>query len=353
MDKLKTIELLAQNISYFISLLNDTAYFEQNVTNSMPPENKTLRNALITFLYSLIVIVSLCGNTLVCKTIAFQPKMRNSTNILIGVLAISDLLMTIFNIPFTVVDIILTDWIFGQFFCTLVSFIQANCVYVSSFTMAVIAVNRWKAVYRARPPPRGTRPENKFNYNLLTIIGMIWLLAAVHSLPHTIFNSIIEFETPDRVIRRCRTILPESSFNLRLILTLVTFVTQYVIPLSCAGIIYSRIALTILSQGRVGEVTEDRVRQMSGKKRRRIIMLILVVTIFALCWLPFNVYYLLLDFGITKSTNFSIFLSCHWLAMSSVCYNPFVYCWLNENFRKEAKKVFQFIVNIRNRPATI
>ncbi|CAG2183444.1 unnamed protein product [Oppiella nova] len=82
-------------------------------------------------------------------------------------------------------------------------------------------------------------------------------------------------------------------------------------------------------------------------------MLILVVTIFALCWLPFNVYYLLLDFGITKKANFLIFLLCHWLAMSSVCYNPFVYCWLNENFRKEAKKFFRCIIEIRNRPEVL
>ncbi len=29
----------------------------------------------------------------------------------------------------------------------------------------------------------------------------------------------------------------------------------------------------------------------------------------------------------------------HALAMSSTCYNPFLYVWLNENFRKEFKKV--------------
>lgn len=35
-----------------------------------------------------------------------------------------------------------------------------------------------------------------------------------------------------------------------------------------------------------------------------------------------------------------IFLIVHWFAMSSVCYNPFIYCWLNANFRREASKLF-------------
>ena len=325
LDKSKLFE----NYTQFIALWNQSLYnnneyiynlsdaFDNNGNETDVENEEYLQNILITISYSLIVIVSLVGNTLVFKTIAFQPKMRNSTNILIAVLAVSDLLMTTFNIPFTVVDIITKDWIFGQFFCTLVSFVQANCVYVSSFTMAVIAVNRWRAVYRARPQ-RANRTEGRIGIHLIFILVSIWLLAAIHSLPHTIYNRIKIFPSGHR---RCLTLLPESEYNLRLILTLVTFVTQYIIPLSCAGIIYTRIAFTILSQGRVGEaVTEDRVRQMTGKKRRRIVMLILVVTIFALCWLPFNVYYLLLDFRFIKQTNFIVFLLCHWLAMSSVCY---------------------------------
>jgi len=27
------------------------------------------------------------------------------------------------------------------------------------------------------------------------------------------------------------------------------------------------------------------------------------------------------------------YLAVHWLAVSSVCFNPFAYCWLNSSFR--------------------
>ena len=37
-----------------------------------------------------------------------------------------------------------------------------------------------------------------------------------------------------------------------------------------------------------------------------------------------------------------VFFVCHWVAISSTCYNPFVYCWLNENFREEVKSRFRW-----------
>ena len=457
-----------------------------------------MSSIVIVISFSLLIVVSFCGNTLVCRTLFRQRRFcANSTNVLIGMLAISDLMMTIFNIPFTVADIILNDWIFGDFVCILVSFVQANSVYVSSFTMAVIAIDRCKAIYKFRPQqssndstnnnhianngrninentgtcndnretsnnrPNGggngccclmdcfifniscpliksnnksvhlssssqqpqsetsktrtTRFKLELRTKMILIISAIWIMAALHSLPHTIFNRVTVIEMNNivvesgltntnnnraslhennrkndfeqgigtteiatieafddsistdsdknsnhkypkssssttamimetnqtRTIRRCIPVTPTwfgAKFSLWL--TLYTTATQYIIPLSCAAIIYTRIAFTINSQGKVGQMTESRAEKINKHKRRRLLMLALIVAIFAICWLPFNVYYLLLDFGITKSYNHTAFLFCLWLATSSVCYNPFVYCWLNKSFRQEAKNVW-------------
>lgn len=333
----------------FVADQNLNELDDTNINNAIALKDHSLRNAIITLFYSLIVIISLCGNILVVKTVAMCEKMRNPTNILIATLAFSDLLMTIFNIPFTVADIITRNWVFGAFFCSLVSFVQANCVYVSSFTMAFIAAYRWKSIYGSHSVSRSvstTSGQPDFCWKLGICIGIIWMLAGFHSIPHTIFNQIIEMPTKSgEVVARCYAKLPESIPNFQLILTLETLITQYVIPLSISGVIYARIGATISAQGRVGEVSQQRQREMYQRKRKRIVMLILVVIIFALCWLPLNVYYLLVDFGVIQM-NFHIFLPCHWFAMSSVCYNPFVYCWLNESFRNEAKRIFSFLFRL-------
>ena len=86
----------------------------------------------------------------------------------------------------------------------------------------------------------------------------------------------------------------------------------------------------------VGAVTDRQRSRQDRAKRKTIQMLLVVISLFALCWLPLNVYHLVSDVGASAGPtrhNSTAFLICHWLAMSSVCYNPFVYCWLNTNFR--------------------
>lgn len=34
--------------------------------------------------------------------------------------------------------------------------------------------------------------------------------------------------------------------------------------------------------------------------------------------------------------------------MSSVCHNPFIYCWLNDSFRRKTKSLFSFVISFSN-----
>lgn len=53
--------------------------------------------------YGLIIIISLFGNLLVFSVIIKTRRLHTITNLFIANLAFGDLLMTTFNIPFTVV----------------------------------------------------------------------------------------------------------------------------------------------------------------------------------------------------------------------------------------------------------
>jgi tachykinin-like receptor len=60
--------------------------------------------------------------------------------------------------------------------------------------------------------------------------------------------------------------------------------------------------------------------------------MIVVVSIFAVCWLPFHVYFIVMSYAPhLNNTDYiqEVFLAFYWLAMSNSMYNPIIYCWMN------------------------
>ncbi len=67
-----------------------------------------------------------------------------------------------------------------------------------------------------------------------------------------------------------------------------------------------------------------------------------MVAIFVVCWLPLNIVHIISEYReeITTWNYFVlVFFIAHVIAMSSTIYNPFLYAWMNENFKKEFKQV--------------
>lgn len=75
-----------------------------------------------------------------------------------------------------------------------------------------------------------------------------------------------------------------------------------------------------------------------GKKKQTLKMLMLVVFLYGISWMPLNVYLVLLASEAISSHN-GLYFILHWLAISSSCYNPYIYCWLSDSFRIEVRKV--------------
>ncbi|NWV69103.1 NK1R protein, partial [Malurus elegans] len=74
-------------------------------------------------------------------------------------------------------------------------------------------------------------------------------------------------------------------------------------------------------------------------------MMIIVVCTFALCWLPYHVYftlqYLRPEWYLQRFIQ-QVYLAVMWLAMSSTMYNPIIYCCLNDRFRVGFKHAFRW-----------
>lgn len=293
-------------------------------------------------LYSVIFLIGLFGNMLVCYIVYSNKAMQTVTNLFITNLALSDILLCILCVPFTPLYTFLGKWIFGSITCHLVGYAQATSVYISTLTLTAIAVDRFFVILHP------LRQRMKL-YTCLLILLSIWSFSMLVTLPYGICMQEVKADSGCIV---CEENWPfeylEKAFGS------FTLVMQFIIPFCIIKYCYSRISnrLNERAKSKPGTKSARREEADKEKKKRTNRMLIAMVTIFGICWFPVNLINVINDFYIFEQDSYFhlFFFLAHCLAMSSTCYNPFLYAWLNENFRKEFKVILPCILrNATNR----
>lgn len=98
-------------------------------------------------LYISIFVIALLGNGIVCYIVYASPRMKTVTNYFIANLAVGDILMSLFCVPFSFFSTLLLQyWPFGSMLCHLVNYSQAISVLVSAYTLVAISIDRYIAI---------------------------------------------------------------------------------------------------------------------------------------------------------------------------------------------------------------
>ncbi|XP_053230418.1 G-protein coupled receptor 83-like isoform X2 [Podarcis raffonei] len=290
--------------------------------------------ALLIMAYSVIICISLFGNLLVCHVVVKNKKMHTATSLFIANLAVADIMITTLNTPFTLVRFVSRTWVFGKQMCHVSRFVQYCSVHVSVLTLTAIALDRHQVIVHP------LRPRMSIVKGRICI-AVIWLMASCFSLPHAIYQKLMWLSMGNRTIRVvCLPSFPPPKDLYWKYLDLTTFFLLYLLPLSVISIAYTVVAKKIWMRNAIGDVTMEQYYAHQRKKKMTLKMLMVVVLVFAVCWFPLNCYLVLMSSKAIQSNNI-LYFAFHWFAMSSTCYNPFIYCWLNENFRSEFKSLLR------------
>ncbi|XP_069058530.1 G-protein coupled receptor 83 [Pleurodeles waltl] len=288
--------------------------------------------SLLVVAYSFIIVFSLFGNVLVCHVVIKNKRMQSATSLFIVNLAVADILITLLNTPFTLARFVNSTWMFGKGMCHVSRFAQYCSLHVSALTLTAIAVDRHQVIMHPLKPRISTAKGAVY-------VAVIWIMATGFSLPHAMYQKLFTFEYSEENIRSlCLPDFPEPAYLFWKYLDLATFFLLYVLPLFIISVAYTTVAKKLWMRNAIGDVTTEQYVVLRRKKKKTIKMLMLVVVLFAVCWFPLNCYVVLLS-SQTIRTNNGLYFAFHWLAMSSTCYNPFIYCWLNDNFRTELKSL--------------
>jgi hypothetical protein len=92
--------------------------------------------------YTATIILSVTGNLLVIVVLLSANRTRTEITVFLVNLAVADICMACFCMPFTFTQTMLGHWIFGEVMCPLVRFMQVSSVAVSIFTNMAIGIDR-------------------------------------------------------------------------------------------------------------------------------------------------------------------------------------------------------------------
>lgn len=102
-----------------------------------------------TAIFSLVMILSLAGNLLVCFAVYRNPRLRSPSNYYIISLALSDILQALCIMPLSVAYLATGRWPFGSFLCYVSAISKLSLAKISIYTIALMAFNRYYKIVKA------------------------------------------------------------------------------------------------------------------------------------------------------------------------------------------------------------
>ena len=294
--------------------------------------------------------MAIVGNMLVMYVVIVSRRMQTVTNFYIANLALSDVVLALFCIPFQFRAALIQRWDLPEFMCQFCPFMQtlsvsvvlecSSCsdsplqVNVSVWTLVAICIDRYQAIIRPLAKKQSKRTAR------LVILG-IWVAGGLTALPmgaaHT-FQQVLDFDNgglkPFCSVRwsSIEDEGEEDAGYLLLTLFQVYFVCllllEYLAPLSIISLAYLKMGRKLWGAVTPGQADQMRDDKILRNKKKVLHMMLIVVVVFSLCWAHWQSYSLASivypAVNQWKYVNIMFFIF-HWLAMSNSCYNPFIY----------------------------
>ena len=230
---------------------------------------------IFTVALSILVLISLVGNTLVILTVLINKPMQTTLNYLLVNLAVADMMFALFiGIEYVVTPFVThPEGNTGQYLC---KFVTGGTIAwvggaVSILCLVYIAVERYFAIIHP------LRQRGRFTRRRLKVfIALGWTFAISLNIPGFLRT---RYYQPD--LRLC---IPDGSLNDIDINSLVWMVFAGIVPVSIMVYLYSRVVHHLWFKPAENMAASQRA---AIRYRKQVtITLITVSVIYAVCWMP-------------------------------------------------------------------
>ncbi|XP_022805054.1 neuropeptide FF receptor 2-like [Stylophora pistillata] len=282
----------------------------------------------VTAVHSLLALLDIAGNSLVCAVILKNKDMRTPVNYLLLNLAVADMTVATFFIPQYIFIHAFThpDGVIGDVFCRLLT--GGNLAWVggacSVFTLVAIAIERFYAVMYLHGN-KGKLTTKKIK----VLIPCSWIFGVIMNTPEFLVKN---FEKQQDF---CTQFWPAEWMGKAFAIT--WWLVLGVSPVSIMLVLYSRVVYTLwFKQNASTEQTN--MQQGVMKVRKRVtLMVILVSVIFGVSWLTDSTTFFLGYFSPSHSFGDVTYATASTMIMFNSAINPFIYALVNQRFREKIK----------------
>ena len=291
------------------------------------------------FAYSLILFVSLVGNSLVVIIVFKTKSSRKPINLFIVNMAMSDLLYPVFYFPWFLITMYVDSELLrgstGHALCKLAHFISFISSIVSIQTLILMAVDRFGAVIF---PLRSPLFSSKL---CATFILTTWIVATVVALPYTFAVKLVEYQGQLICLIQWSEAFGESSTYANYLLAM-NIVFLY-IPIALLTTLYSIILIKLKSQKIPGEQSVSVEEQRTKRNRKVLKMAVAIVLGFVVCWLPWSTLNLLTMFlwdGRLPCSTILFWSITDFMSYSNCAINPCICFLFSGNYRQGLRRLF-------------
>ncbi|XP_037534228.1 lysophosphatidic acid receptor 6a [Nematolebias whitei] len=308
------------------------------------PENITLQSTnctknddfkypLYSTVFSIVFVIGLITNVVAMYIFTCSLKLRNETTTYMMNLVVSDLLF-VFTLPLRVFYVINKNWPFGAPLCKIsVSLFYTN-MYGSILFLTCISVDRFLAIVY---PFRSRMLRTKRNARI--VCAAVWVLVLSGSLPTGfLLDSTTRDKTNDTIF--CFENFSSKQWKSHLSKVVIFIETVgFLIPLLlnvCCSIMVLQTLRQPQTVSRGGKVNKTKILRM----------IIVHLSIFCFCFIPYNVnlvFYALVRTKTLKgcfaeSVVRTIYPIALCIAVFNCCFDPIVYYFTSETIQNSIKR---------------
>ncbi|KAL6083279.1 hypothetical protein STEG23_000361 [Scotinomys teguina] len=294
-------------------------------------------------MYLLIFVVGTVGNGLTCTVILHHKAMNTPTNFYLLSLAVSDLLVLLVGLPLELYEMRYNyPFQLGASGCYFRTLLFETVCLASVLNVTALSVERYVAVVH---PLQAKSVMTRAHVRRM--LGAIWVLAVIFSLPNTSLHGLKRLYVPCRGLvpdsAVCTLVRPRVFYNLVIQTTTLLF---FCLPMVVISVLYLLIGLRLRSE-RMLLQEEVKGRKICARKpplqdrgRRQVTkMLFALVVVFGICWAPFHVDRLMWSLvshwteGLLWAFQFVHVVSGVFFYLGSAA-NPVLYSLMSSRFRE-------------------